>query len=181
LPPDRLFLGAVPDWVGAEGVPASILIESWLRSLVFRGHRLVVSGPAALTSAPGGPAGLVSALAGGSASLVIQPAAVDRVGAVAADLGAAAAASRAIRAALGDGALHGDAADVADRTLRAASAALEQLAAEGWESLLGPRGQGAGHGRGSGDGRGPERLGGAVVVERADGPTSGARLLQVLG
>ena len=175
LPPDRLFLGAVPDWVGAEGVPASILIESWLRSLVFHGHRLVVSGPAARTSAPGGVAGLVSALAGGSASLVIQPAAVDRVDVVAADLGAAAAASRAIRATLGDGALHGDAADVADRTLRAASAALERLAAEGWESLLGPRGQG------DGDDGALERLGASAVVERADGPTSGARLLQVLG
>jgi D-Lysine 5,6-aminomutase TIM-barrel domain of alpha subunit len=175
LPPDRLFLGAVPDWVGAEGIPASILLESWLRSLVFHGHRLVVSGPAARTSAPGGVAGLVSALAGGSASLVIQPAAVDRVDVVAADLGAAAAASRAIRATLGDGALHGDAADVADRTLRAANAALERLAAEGWESLLGPRG------RGDGDDGGLERLGSSAVVERADGLTSGARLLQVLG
>ena len=175
LPPDRLFLGAVPDWVGAEGVPASIVIETWLRSLVFQGHRLVVSGPAARTSAPGGVAGLVSALAGGSASLVIQPAAVDRVDVVAADLAAAAAASRAMRATLGDGQLHGDAADVADRTLRAASAALERLAAEGWESLLGPGGHGD-----DGDG-GPEMLGGSAAVERADGPTSGARLLQVLG
>ncbi len=181
LPPDRLFLGAVPDWVGAEGVPASILIEAWLRSLVFQGHRLVISGPAARTSAPGGPAGLVSALAGGSASLVIQPAAVDRVDVVAADLGAAAAASRAIRATLGDGQLHGDAADVADRMLQAASAALECLAAEGWESLLGPGGQGGGDGRGTADVHASERLGGSAAVERADGPTSGARLLQVLG
>lgn len=175
LPPDRLFLGGVPDWVGAEGVPASILIEAWLRSLVFRGHRLMVSGPAARTSAPGGPAGLVSALAGASASLVIQPAAVDRVDIVAADLGAAAAASRAIRATLGDGQLHGEAADVADRTLRAASAVLERLAAEGWESLLGPGGQG------DDDDGGLERLGASAAVERAVGPTSGARLLQVLG
>jgi hypothetical protein len=175
LPPDRLFLGAVPDWVGAEGIPDSILVESWLRSLVFHGYRLVVSGPAARTSTPGGVAGLVSALAGGSASLVIQPAAVDRVDVVAADLGAAAAASRAIRATLGDGTLHGDAAEVAERTLRAARAALERLAAEGWESLLGPRGQDD-----SEDG-GPERLGSSAVVERADGLTSGARLLQVLG
>jgi hypothetical protein len=175
LPPDGLFVGAVPDWVGAEGIPASILIESSLRSLVFRGLRLVVGGPAARTSAPGGVAGLVSALAGGSASLVIQPAAVDRVDVVAADLGAAAAASRAIRATLGDGALHGDAADVADLTLRAARSALERLAAEGWESLLGPRGEG------DGDDGALERLGASAVVERADGLTSGTRLLQVLG
>jgi hypothetical protein len=175
LPPDGLFVGAVPDWVGAEGIPVSILIESSLRSLVFRGLRLVVGGPAARTSAPGGVAGLVSALAGGSASLVIQPAAVDRVDVVAADLGAAAAASRAIRATLGDGALHGDAADVADLTLRAARSALERLAAEGWESLLGPRGQG------DGDDGELERLGASAVVERADGQTSGTRLLQVLG
>jgi hypothetical protein len=175
LPRDRLFLGAVPDWVGAEGVPASILMESWLRSLVFQGYRLVVSGPTARTSALGGLAGLVSALSGGSAALVIQPAAVDRVEVVAADLGAAAAASSAMRVMLGDGWLHGDAADVAERTLRAAGAALERLAAEGWESLLGPGGQG---GR---DGGGLERLGGSAVVERADGPTSGARVLRVLG
>jgi hypothetical protein len=175
LPPDGLFVGAVPDWVGAEGIPVSILIESSLRSLVFHGHRLVLGGPAARTSAPGGVAGLVSALAGGPASLVIQPAAVDRVDVVAADLRAAAAASRAIRLTLGDGALHGDAADVAALTLRAARSALERLAAEGWESLLGPRGQG------DGDGGALERLGASAVVERADGLTSGTRLLQVLG
>jgi hypothetical protein len=171
LPPDRLFLGSVPDWVAAEGVPASILIESWLRSLVFRGHRLVVHGPAAGNVAPGGRAGLVSALAGGLAALVIESVAMDRVGAVAADLGAAASVARAIRATLSDGRLHGDAADGAERTLRAANAALERLAVEGWGSLLGLGGR---------DG-GMEGLGGSAIAERADGPTSGARLLQLLG
>ena len=181
LPRDRLFLGAVPDWVGADGVPASILIESWLRSLVFSGHSLVVSGAAARSSAPGGVAWLVSALAGGSVALVIGPAAVDRVDVAAADLRAVAGASSALRAMLGDGGLHGDAADVADRTLRAASETLERLAAEGWGSLIGPGGPGSRAGQGVEDGVGSEMLGGAAAVERADGPTSGARLLQVLG
>jgi hypothetical protein len=181
VPSDRLFLGAVPEWVAAEGSAASMLVESWLRGLVFHGHRLVVSGSAAQTSAPGGLAGLVSILAGGSASLVIQDAATDRVGVVATDLSAAASASRAVRASLGDGRLHGDAADAAELTLNAATATLERLAAEGWESLLGPGGQGGGDGRDTDEGRGPERLGGSAVVDRADGPTSGARLLEVLG
>ena len=181
LPPDRLYLGAVPEWVAAEGSAASMLVESWLRGLVFHGHRLVVSGSAAQTSAPGGLAGLVSILAGGSASLVIQGAAIDRVGVAARDLSAAAFASRAVRASLGDGRLHGDAADAAERTLDAARAALERLAAEGWESLLGPGSQGGGDSSGTGYGRGAERLGGSAVVDRADGPTSGARLLEVLG
>ncbi len=174
LPADRLFLGAVPDWVAQEGVAASILLEAWLRSFVFGGYRLVVSGSAARVSTPGGLAGLVCALAGAPAAMVIQPDAVERVSVVAADLGAAAAASRALRATLGDGKLHGDAADLAASTLRAASAALERLAAEGWGSLLGPGGQG------DGEGGSLERLGGSAIVERADGPTSGARLLQVL-
>jgi hypothetical protein len=181
LPPDRLFLGAVPDWVGVDGVSASILMESWLRSLVFRGHSLVVSGAAARTSAPGGVACLISALAGGKVSLVMQPSAIDRVDVVAADLGAAAAASNAMNAILGDGGLHGDAADVASRTLRAASETLERLAGEGWESLLGPSSLGSGDGRGAEDGLGSERLGGSFAVERAEGPTSGGRLLVVLG
>jgi D-Lysine 5,6-aminomutase TIM-barrel domain of alpha subunit len=170
LSPDRLFLGSVPDWVAAEGAAASILIESWLRSFVFGGHRLVVNVPAAAGTAFGGPAGLVAALAGGPAALVIQPAAVDRVRAVAADLGVAATVARATRAALGDGRLHGDAADIAARTLLAANAALERLAAEGWGSLLGPGGHGGGM----------EVLGGSAVVERADSPTSGARVLKAL-
>jgi hypothetical protein len=68
---------------------------------------------------------------------------------------------------LSDGAVHGDAEELAGRTLRAADAVLARLSAEGWGSLLGPAGRAA-------EG---ERLGRSAVVERADGPTSGARLL----
>ena len=75
-----------------------------------------------------------------------------------------------MRAALGDGALRGDAAELAGRTLRVAATVLERLSAEGWESLLGPAGQ-----RADGD-----RLGRSAVVERDEGPTSGARLLASL-
>jgi hypothetical protein len=107
----------------------------------------------------------VAALAGGEASLVIGSGTAGSLGA--ADLEAAASASRAVRATLGDGRLHGDAADLAERTLKAANRALEQLAAEGWASLLGP----AGHDLAS------KRIGGSAVVERADDRVSGARFL----
>ena len=86
------------------------------------------------------------------------------VASAAANLRAVAAAAATIRSTLGDGDLHGDAADLAGRTLRVAVNVLERLAAEGWESLLGPGNHGA-------EG---ERF---AVVERATGPTSGARLL----
>jgi hypothetical protein len=63
--------------------------------------------------------------------------------------------------------LHGDAAELATRTLRAANAALERLAGEGWGSVLGPAGRG----------HEAEPFGRGAVVERATGPTSSARLL----
>ena len=83
------------------------------------------------------------------------------------DLEAAAKTARALRGALSDGNLHGDAAELAGRIVATADAVLVKLAAEGWGSLLGPAGRGV-------DG---ERLGGSAIVERASGPTSGARLL----
>ena len=169
LPADRLFLGAVPEWVAGEGSATgnatAIVLEAWLRRLVFSGRRLVLSGPGAALATSGGIAGLVAALAGGQASLVIGSGMAGTLGA--ADLEAAASAARAVRATLGDGRLHGDAAELAERTLRAANRALEQLAAEGWASLLGP----------AGDDLASERIGGSAVVERADDRVSGARFL----
>jgi hypothetical protein len=113
---------------------------------------------------------MVSALAGANVSLVMEPSLAGGVGSVATDLAAAAGTARALRTALGDGRMHGNAVDVAERTLKAAEGVLEKLAAEGWESLLGPVGGGA-------DG---ERLGRSAVVERADGPASAERLLKKL-
>ncbi len=169
LPADRIYLGAVPDWVAGEGSAArnatTIVLEAWLRRLVFPGRKLVLSGTGAALATPGGIAGLVAALAGGEASLVIGSGTMGSLGA--ADLEAAASAARATRATLGDGRLHGAAAEFADQTLQAASRALDQLAAEGWESLLGPVGQGDSD----------ERIGGSAVVERADDRLSGARFL----
>jgi hypothetical protein len=75
-----------------------------------------------------------------------------------------------MRATLGDGALHGDAGDLAGKTLRAAESALRSLASEGWESMLGP----AGHGPDE------EPLGRAAVVDRDTGTTSSERLLRDL-
>ena len=112
----------------------------------------------------------VSALAAAAVSIIVEPGVSGDVATLAADLATTARTARALRTALSDGALHGEAEELAARTLRAADAALVRLSAEGWESLLGPDGRGA-------DG---ERLGRSAVVEREDGPTSGARLLKDL-
>jgi beta-lysine 5,6-aminomutase alpha subunit len=170
LPADRLLLGAVPDWAVGDGDAGWILLQAWLRRVVFAGHRLVIGGPTGWLTSPGGTVAAVSALAGGAASLLVEPGPTGDVATLAADLGAAARTARALRTTLSDGALHGDAVELAGKTLRAAMAALDGLSTEGWECLLGPAGRDA-------DG---ERLGRSAVVERADGPTSGARLLQAL-
>ena len=170
MPADRLMLGAVPHWVAGDDDPDSALLEAWLRRIVFPDHRLVVDGATGWLTSPGGTAAVVSALAGAAAPMVVDPCLPDKVATAAANLAAAAGTARALRLTLSDGAVHGDAEELAGRTLRAADAVLARLSAEGWGSLLGPAGRDA-------DG---ERLGRSAVVERADGPTSGARLLKGL-
>jgi len=170
IPADRLVLGAVPHWVASEDDPSSILLGAWLRRVVFPDNRLVVDGPTGWLTSPRGTAAIVSALAGAEASMVVEPCLPDRVATVAASLAAAAKTARAVRLTLSDGAVHGDAEELAGRTLRAADTVLARLSTEGWGSLLGLAG-GAAEG---------ERLGRSAVVERADGPTSGARLLSGL-
>ncbi len=170
LAADRLLLGAVPDWVAEDGNARAILVQAWLRGLVFPGHRLVVGEPRADNQPPGRTTALVTALSGAAASLVVRDSAAGSVSESAADLRAAASTAAALRAALGDGMLHGDAAELATRTLRAANAALERLAGEGWGSLLGPAGRGTE----------AEPFGRGAVVERATGPTSSSRLLAAL-
>jgi hypothetical protein len=170
LPADRLMLGAIPGWSIGDGNAASILLQAWLRRTVFPGYRLVVDGPLSWLTSTGGAVALVSAMVGGAASLVLEPAVPTSVSAAAADLAAAGRTAKALRAAIGDDTLHGDAADLAETTLRTAGAVLDRLSGEGWGSLLGPAGR---------DARG-ERLGGSAVVGRDSGPTSSARLLQGL-
>lgn len=170
LPADRLMLGAVPDWAAEDGDPGAMLLQAWLRRIVFPDHRLVMGGTRGWLTSAGGAAAMVSALTSANVALVLEPSLAGNVGSVATDLAAAAGTARALRTTLGDGDLHGDAVDLADRTLRAAGEVLAKLAAEGWESLLGPVGGGA-------DG---ERLGRSAVVERADGPASAERLLKKL-
>jgi hypothetical protein len=170
LPADRLWLGAVPDWAVGDGDASSILLAAWLRRAVFPNHRLVLGGAGGWLTAPGGAAAVMSALAGAAASLVIEPDLRGHVATVAADLAAASRAARAVRSTLGDGALHGGALELAQRTLRVADEVLVRLASDGWESLLGPDSREA-------DG---ERLGRSAVVERANDPLSGAGLLKDL-
>ncbi len=170
LLPDRLLLGAVPDWVAQERDHRSILVQAWLRRVVFPDHRLVLQEPQLEVSTQGRNSALVAALSAAPAALVIRDRSEGFVADAAADLIEAAAAGSTLRAALGDGQLYGDAAALAELILRAADAALEHLAGEGWGSLLGP----AGHDTET------ERLGYAAIVERATGPTSSARLLAAL-
>ncbi len=170
LPAERLLLGAVPDWAGDDGDSGSIMLQAWLRRVLFPGLRTVVAGPPGWLTSPTGPVALVSALAGGPAGLVIEPRAGGNVAAVAAEVRAAARAAAALRSGLSDGAIHGGAADFAARTLWTATAVLARLSGEGWASLLGPAGQDPDR----------ERLGRAAVVERTDGPDSGAEVLKDL-
>ncbi len=170
---DRLMLGAVPDWVVDEGNVASILLQTWLRRAVFPSHRLALGGAAGWIAA-GRSAAAVASMAGAPASVVLEPCAPSEVSKAVAALEVVADAARAVRTTLGDGALHGDAADAAARTLATADAVLAKLAAEGWSSLLGPGGPGALSGRDAD----LVRLGSAAVVERASGPDASERLLR---
>jgi hypothetical protein len=170
LPADRLWLGAVPAWAAHDGDYRSILVQARLRRLVFPDHRLVIEEPGFEAQPQGRDAALVAALSGAAAALVIRDKAAGSISGSSAGLAAAAAAGSAMRAALGDGTLHGEAAELASRTLKAADLVLERLAAEGWGSLLGPAGRGDE----------TERLGHAAIVERDAGPTSSARLLAAL-
>jgi hypothetical protein len=171
LPAERLFLGAVPEWVAQGGESRSILVQAWLRHHVFPEHRLVVDEPRSEARDGGHMASLVAALSGARAALVLRDRSAGSVPESAAEVAAAAAAGTAVRTALGDGDLKGEAAELARRIMSAADATLERLAGEGWGSVLGP----------SGRGEESERFGGGAVVERASGPTSGGRLLAELG
>jgi hypothetical protein len=168
--PDRLMLGVVPDWVVGEVGAGTILLQAWLRHSLFPEQRLMLGGSTAWLSSSSGFAAAVSAMAGADVSLVVEPTVSADASVAAADLAAAARTAREMRATLGDGALHGDAGELAARTLRAAESALQSLESEGWESLLGPAGRGADD----------ERLGRSAVVDRATGPKSSERLLRDL-
>jgi hypothetical protein len=61
LAADRLLLGAVPDWVVGDGNARAILVQAWLRRLVFPGHRLVLGEPRADSQPHGRTSALVTA------------------------------------------------------------------------------------------------------------------------
>ena len=166
---DRLLLGAVPTWVAEDGDAGEVFVQASLRRLLFPGHRLVIE-EAGESPAAGSVAALVTALSGGRAAVVVRRRIPGRGFETAAELRAAADAAAVLRASLGDGTLHGDAATAADRIVAAANATLDRLASEGWASLLGPTGTDE-----------VERFGSAAVVERASGPGASAALLEALG
>ncbi len=167
---DRLLLGAVPRWIAGDGDTSAILVQAWLRRIVFPGHRLVLDEPHADDRPQGRTSNLVAALSGAAASIVVRDRMAGGVSESAAKLRAAASTAAALRTALSDGALHGSADELAMRTLRAATSTLEHLAGEGWGSLLGPAGRDSE----------AERFGRGAVVERAMGATSSGRLLAAL-
>jgi hypothetical protein len=169
LPVDRLLLGAVPSWVAEEGDPKEVFVQAALRRLLFPAHRRVIE-EVADSPAAGSVVALVTALSAGTAAVVVRPRISGRGRHTAAELRAAAMAATVLRGSLGDGALHGEAALSAERTLAAANATLDRLASEGWASLLGPTGTDE-----------TERFGSAAVVERASGPGASAALLEILG
>ena len=166
LPADKLLLGAVPDWIVGEAESSAILVQAWLRRALFPDHRLVLDGSTAWLTSRSGFAATVAAMAGARVSLVVEPELSGDVSGAASELAAAAATAEAVRTTLGGESIHADGAHLASRTLRDAATALRGLAAEGWESLLGPAG-----------GTDEELLGGSAVVERTNGPTSSDRLL----
>jgi hypothetical protein len=169
LPADRLLVGAVPAWIAQQGGSPEALVQTSLRHLLFPELRLAVEESGA-DSAVGLRVGqVVAALSGAPAGLVMWDGTGRGIGEVAPAHRAAADVAAAVRQGLGDGSLRGDAAEQARRTLAAASSTLRRLASEGWESVLGP----------SGDG-GLARSGSAGVVERAFGPASTADLLAEL-
>jgi hypothetical protein len=159
----------VPSWVADEGNPAEILVQAFLRRLLFPSHRLLVEETSESPEAAG-VAALVTALSVGRVAVVVRQRVTGRGADTAAELRAAAAAAAVLRGSLGDGTLHGDAATLAERTVAAANETLERLASEGWASLLGPTGT-----------EEAERFGSSDVVERASGPGASARLLEALG
>jgi hypothetical protein len=170
LPADRLTVGAVPDWHTGDGDAGSIMLQTWMRRIVFPDVRLVVGWPTGWSTSPGGAIAVVSALTGAGASLVVETGVPANMATVAADLADAARTARTLRAAFGDGDLHGVAAATGGKTFEAAVTTLERLSGEGWASLLGPAGRDA-------DG---ERLGRSAVVERAVGPGTAASVLKDL-
>ncbi len=169
LPVERLLLGSIPTWVAEEADAGEFVVQAWLRRALFPGHRLVIEESAELPGA-GSVAALVAAMSAGQAAIVVRDRRSARGFAAAAELRAAAAAAAVLRGSLGDGSLHGTAADLADRTVAAANATLEGLASEGWSSLLGPTGS-----------EETERFGSAAVVERDLGRGGSAAVLRALG
>jgi hypothetical protein len=174
LPAEQLLLGAVPGWMTDISGALPCLVQTWLRRAAFPDHSLVVEMPRPASARGGASASwaapLVAALAGAPAALVIVAAGGRATESGAADLAAAAATATILRTALGDGALHGDAHELAAQTARAARRTLECLAGEGWASLIGPAGADPASGR----------LGRSAVVARRNGPLSEGQLISEL-
>jgi hypothetical protein len=138
LAPDRLLLGAVPNWVAGDGEAGSAILQTHLRRLLFPDQRLALAGPGVGLSSTGSAIGLVAALSGSPVSLVLERGELASVSAASSDLATATAVAKAVRAAFAAGSLSSDAQENAGRILTEAEETLARLASEGWASLLGP-------------------------------------------
>ncbi|HEV8516530.1 MAG TPA: lysine 5,6-aminomutase subunit alpha [Candidatus Limnocylindrales bacterium] len=167
LPAERIFVGALPaDLLGAPSGIRAGLAEVELRRLVFPGHGLVFEEPETATALAGWPSALTAWCAGGPApALVLRRATATTTGIGAAEVRAAAEAAAWLATSRRLGPLAGDALAGATRSLDVALQTLEDLAAQGWEPLLGATGsQGAEAGAGAAGGR--RDVGASGLVER---------------
>jgi hypothetical protein len=138
LPEERILLGALSRDQLAE--PVGLLpgiVEVALRRLVFPGHGLVVEEPDGADADAAWPVALTAWLAAGPVpALVLRRPATAAVAGASREVRTAADAAAGLAAARTMGLLHGEAAALAERSLRVASDTIRELAEEGWEHLL---------------------------------------------
>jgi beta-lysine 5,6-aminomutase alpha subunit len=138
LPDERILLGALSRDQLAE--PVGLLpgiVEVALRRLVFPGHGLVVEEPDEADADAAWPVALTAWLAAGPApALVVRRPATGAVAGASREVRTAVEAAAGLAAARTMGLLHGEAAALAERSLRVAIDTIRELADEGWEHLL---------------------------------------------
>ena len=162
VPPDQLLIGALPSWLVGEPQPAArAAAEVAIRRELFAGLPLAFEEPAveALRSSAELWSAIVMAVApaGPASGLILRRASNDSVRALAA-MRMAAVVTSDLGASFAPGSLEGTGLEHARGTVAAAVATLEQLADDGWRSILGD----------SPDGRDRVRLGADSVAERTE-------------
>lgn len=140
LPPAQVGVGALPDWVVDERLPATrAAAEVALRRALFAGHPLWFDEPAAVPERGAGWPFLLSGVlpaAGDAAFVLRRPVPGSARGSVLATRAATSVAAE-LAAAFTRGALTDAAADHARAVTAAAAATLDRLAEIGWRAVVG--------------------------------------------